>query len=143
MVEKPFSGGLGDIQNYPRKKKLLRSVKEEVRENAGREISFDEVIVFGSWGKGTAIPFSSDIDILVKTENPQGGDLDTEYLEDMEDMDEHFRINGTTFSDGFPIFNGGDIIIAWDDSIFNQTKINTEGENRRAYDLIEMEVVSI
>lgn len=66
----------GDIRNFPRKDQLeedLRSGEifssERRREDLMRRMGdVRKVYIIGSWGRGTAIPFISDLDILYLAE---------------------------------------------------------------------------
>lgn len=70
-------GPLGDIRNFPRKESLTEDIIDLVENRElnhlielstippEENILVEKIVIYGSWGRGTATPFVSDVDILV------------------------------------------------------------------------------
>lgn len=74
----------GDIRNYPRKDTLENALlnfstdkfepeKILIFKNILKGIDIEKIYIFGSWGRGTAIPFISDLDVyFILNQFPSG-----------------------------------------------------------------------
>ena len=57
-------GRIGDVRTYPRKEALERDIRKAIANVVDGEVGVGDIYVIGSWGRGNAMPRSSDLDVI-------------------------------------------------------------------------------
>lgn len=102
----------GDIRNFPRKDRLEEQIQRAIIDSTEVQV-VERIIVHGSWGRGKAVPFSSDLDIIAQVRpvpSPTGGS--GEYRWKFW-TDEYNR---------FLVFNGFDIWLTFSENYIDDMK---------------------
>lgn len=145
MLGKPFSGGLGDIRNFPRKNQLEEDIIKSVKNSYSKSISVRKIIIFGSYGRGTAIPFVSDLDVqlLINSINEKDKDDIFRQTRRFQLMINEERISLDKL---YVLFNKADIIpYINEDRLVEamQNSIPVESEESIAYNLTDGQTIRI
>lgn len=130
---------IGDIRRFPRKGSLQDRIKETVEEgelksivgmDTVEEAKVEEIIIYGSWGRGTANPFISDLDVAVLASG--GGGTDP-FVPEYGGVDLNFIL-----------FGGEDIFVYFDESKYRNQIIDfmQENEPNIAYNLMGRKTVT-
>ena len=125
----------GDIRNFPRKDALEEDIAHTVKDVFDMPVTVERVIIFGSWGNGTAKPFRSDLDVNVVINNPDGDVLSRDFQSQIEFKQQELLAN-TLLTRSYVLFDGADILIhGTNTSMEGLMKASLTDGNKKAYDL--------
>lgn len=126
---------VGDIRNFPRKDTLEEDIISTVEKAFNIPVTVKRIIIFGSWGNGSAKPFRSDLDVNVILDNPEGDVLSREFQSQIE-FKQHDLLSNHTLTRRYALFDGADILMNGSNTNVEEVmRIALTDGNKKAYDL--------
>lgn len=127
---------IGDIRNFPRKDSLETDIANTVKDVYETPVTIERIIIFGSWGAGTAKPFRSDLDTYVVVSNPMGDELDPDFEIEIEKRQPQL-LSTDVLNNRYAMFDDADVIVKKTTTSVEEIMIIAlmDNEQPKAYDL--------